>query len=115
MKNADIIKKIAEARKLAVQEGIKANTVLINEKYAKVNSFPYLGDIFPSMICGLEAYPTDELPDGYAFAVLQTPQTARERYEVQIRNKISKDLLQELYEKIKDLAKECGVDLEEEK
>ena len=114
MINADIINKIAEARKLAFQEGIRANTVLINEKYAKVNAFMYLGDIFPAMICGLEAYKTDELPDGYAFAVLEAPQTAREYYEVQIRNKISKDLLRELYEKIKDLAKEYGVDLEEE-
>lgn len=113
MINADIINKIAEARKLAFQEGIKANTVLINEKYAKVNSFTYLGDIFPAMICGLEAYKTDELPDGYAFAVVEAPQTASERYEVQIRNKISKYLLQELYEKIKDLAKEYEVNLEE--
>lgn len=46
MTNADIINKIAEARKLAFQEGIKANTVLINEKYAKVKAFTYLGDIF---------------------------------------------------------------------
>lgn len=114
MTNADIINKIAEARTLALQEGIKANTVLINEKYAKVNAFPYLGGIFPAMICGLEVYNTDELPDGYAFAVVQAPQTARELYEVQIRNKISKDLLQELYKKIKDLAKEYEVDLEEE-
>lgn len=29
MTNADIINKIAEARKLAFQEGIKSNTVLI--------------------------------------------------------------------------------------
>lgn len=114
MKNADIINKIAEARTLALQEGIKANTVLINEKYVKVNAFPYLGDIFPAMICGLEAHTTDELPDDYAFAVLQAPVTAREYYEVQIRNKISKYLLQELYGKIKDLAKEYKVNLEEE-
>ena len=109
MINADIINKIAEARRLAFQEGIKANTVFINEKYAKVNSFTYLEGISPVMICGLEAYQTDELPDGYVFAVVQAPQTARE----QTRKEAVEYFLSDLYEKIKDLAKEYGVDLEE--
>lgn len=110
MTNADIINKIAEARKLAFQEGIKANTVLINEKYAKVKAFTYLEDIFPPMICGLEAYQTDELPDGYAFAVLQAPQTASE----QACKEAIECFLSAIYKKLKELAEEYGVDLEEE-
>lgn len=60
------------------------------------------------MICGLEAYQTDELPDGYAFTVLEASQPAME----QARKEAIEYFLSALYEKIKELAKEYGVDLD---
>lgn len=63
--------------------GIKANTVLIDRTFAKVNGFSFaIGrDIFnlPPMICGLEVHVTDELPERYSFAVFEAPKTERER------------------------------------
>ena len=74
---------IAEARKTAMKENIKANSIILNEKFAKVNPhlFNFCGAVFelPAMICGLEcSYTSDELPDDFAFAILERRKTERE-------------------------------------
>ena len=65
---------IAEAKAKALKEGIKANTVIIDKHFAKVNAFHFAFGravmSLPPMICGLEVQVSDELPDGYDFAVL---------------------------------------------
>jgi hypothetical protein len=73
---------IAEAYMKALKEDIKANTVIIDEHFAKVNAFSFVfgrdAMHLPPMICGLEIQVSDELPDGYDFAVLEVPETERE-------------------------------------
>lgn len=70
---------IAEARKEALKRGIEANSVIINKNMVVVSE-TWVWDGFgareiPPMICGLHAYlTTDELPDGYSFAVLKGPE-----------------------------------------
>lgn len=71
----------------AVREGIKANSIIINENMVKVTGFPMMDPlggarIFPDMICGLKVYLTkDELPNEYAFAVLEGPRNRLEQFE----------------------------------
>lgn len=78
--NKTIIDLAMEATKEALKEGIKANSIIINQNMCKVSE-TWFRDGFggaqciPPMICGLHAYFTkDELPDGYSFAVLEGPE-----------------------------------------
>lgn len=92
---------ILEANRKAIEEGIKANSVFINDRLVKTNSFVFrfcnnVVAQMPPMICGLEAYITKELPDEYAFAVLEKPQTDRDKIVEQTR----KDTVSEFVSKI---------------
>lgn len=67
---------IIRARTCAFKEGIRANSIVINENMVKVQPFPmdvFKGYVMTSpMICGLNVYWTkDELPDGYSFALFE--------------------------------------------
>ena len=63
----------------AMSEGIKANSIVINENMVRVPEFTFcdcMGSVrtVPKMICGLNVHFTkDELPEGYSFAVLEGP------------------------------------------
>ena len=62
--------------KAAIKEGIKANSIVINENMVKVSEHfnPNVRGVFPTMICGLNVYFTkDELPENYSFAILEAP------------------------------------------
>lgn len=132
----DLISYVAEANRRAMQEGIKANSIMINDRLVKTNSFVFRfcnGTVaqMPPMICGLEAHITDELPDEYAFAVLEKPQTERDKIVEQTRKdtvrefvgkikelihgfeNISQDTDDCLCEQIDELAKEYGLEVEE--
>lgn len=126
-----LIKQIQAAESIAIQEHIKANTILINEKYAKVNPFIHVYSwgglgLFPPMICGLEVKTTSELPEGYMFAVTQSPQTEREAFEEQVQKDTAKKIMEKLkasikeqsanglIEEINELCEEYGIELEEE-
>ena len=70
---------IHEAMDEATREGIKANTIIINENMVKIKPFmiPH-GQFAPAarfmspMICGMNVFFTaKELPDGYSFAVTE--------------------------------------------
>ena len=76
------IELVRKAQIAAFQEGVEANTIVINENMVKVESFPFGGvggygfRIAPTMFCGMNVYLTkDELPDGYSFAVFEGPET----------------------------------------
>ena len=80
----DFISAVKEAQDEAMKEGIRANTVMINSRLAKVKPFavmltPFLGAQVPPMICGLEAKLEDDLPEEFAFAIMEAPKTERER------------------------------------
>lgn len=80
----DFISAIKDAQDQAMKEGIRANTILINSRLVKTKPFmimltPFLGAEVPPMICGLETKLADDLPQEFAFAIMQAPQTERER------------------------------------
>lgn len=95
---------IAEANAKALKEGIKANTVMIDKHFAKVNAFDFvfMRDIIslPPMICGLEVQVSDEFPDGYDFAVLETPKTERELLVREARAEAIKEFAERLKPKL---------------
>ena len=92
-----LVDMLAEAQAKALKEGIKANTVIIDEHFAKVNAFDFVvgRDIMhlPPMICGLEVQVSDELPDGYSFAVLEAPETERERLIRAAKSEAAREVL----------------------
>ena len=71
----------------AIQNGIKANSIIINKNMVKVPEFGMRlptgdGIIIPAMFCGLNVYFTkDELPENYSFAVLEGPDTRLAQFE----------------------------------
>lgn len=74
---------IMEAYYEAVKRGIKANTILINKNLVEVKPFivNYSNGFseLPPQICGMQAFFTDkELPDDYAFSILEAKCTERE-------------------------------------
>ena len=82
------IELVRKAQIAAFQEGVEANTIVINENMVKVESFPFSGvggygfRIAPTMFCGMNVYLTkDELPDRYSFAVFEGPETRLEQFE----------------------------------
>ena len=91
---------IIEARKIALKEEIIANTVLIDETFAKVNDIHFVvgRDILhiPPMICGLEVHLTDELPDGYDFALAEAPETERERIIRTAKAEVAREIFEEI-------------------
>lgn len=107
---------IIEAFKESMKHNIKANTVVINENLVKVEPFRVrvLNDRYadmPPMICGLEVkYSQGELPDDYAFAVLERPYTDREELVRETTKQIKRDIKKwvkkhKFYEDVCDL--EC--------
>lgn len=100
----DIWDMIREAQALALKEGIKANSIVINKKFVKVPSvwLNICGSPrqLPNMICGLECYFTDtEFPDNYSFAVLEKPQTEREWLIEKTKSDTAREIYKELFEK----------------
>lgn len=91
---------ILEARKNALKENIRANTVLLDETFAKVNDIHFVvgRDILhiPPMICGLEVRLTDELPDGYDFALVEAPETERERIVRTAKTEVAREIFEEI-------------------
>lgn len=91
---------IVEARKTALKEEIRANTVIINKTFAKVNNIHFVvgRDVLhiPPMICGLEVQLTDELPDGYDFALVEAPETERERIVRHAKSEIVRQIFEEI-------------------
>lgn len=89
----DFISAIKEAQDEAMKEGMRANTVMINSRLVKTKPFmimlmPFLGAEIPPMICGLEAKLADDLPEEFAFAIMEDPQTERERLQKETVRKV---------------------------
>ncbi len=102
----DLISYVAEANRRAMQEGIKANSIMINERLIKTK--PFIRQLFnsvitqiPPMICGLEAYITKELLNDYAFAVLEKPQTERDKIVEQTKKDTVREFVSKIDEEIK--------------
>lgn len=95
---------VFEARNKALKEGIKANTVIIDEHFAKVNAFDFVFGravmSLPPMICGLEVQVSDEFPEGYDFAVLEAPETERERLIRKAKSEAAREICCKIEEEI---------------
>lgn len=79
-------KRVQEATAQAMADGIKANSIIINENMVRVDGAwiptPLGARGLPKMICGLNVYLTkDELPEGYSFAVFEGPNDRLAEFE----------------------------------
>lgn len=91
----ELIDRVYEARELAYQQHIRANSIIINENFVRVPSTSVGNTEYPPMICGLETHYTKaELPDNAMFAVCEVRETEREK-----ATRLAK---KDLCEKIKD-------------
>ena len=80
------MKQVQKATAEAFREGIKANSIVINENMVKISDVwirtPMGAKCLPKMICGLNVYLTkDELPENYSFAVLEGPSDRLTQFE----------------------------------
>ena len=88
------------------KEDIKANTVIINKHFAKVNAhiFNFNGTVhdMPPMICGLEVKLSEELPEGYDFALCEAYETERERLIRNAKAEIAREIFAEIEKVLTD-------------
>lgn len=89
--------KILQAQQVAFDNLIEANTVTINDKYAKVNEMYVLtgrGHDYirvPAMLCGLRVE-FKELPEQVAFILSQTPQKTVNDFSAAVRVQVYKEV-----------------------
>lgn len=84
--NESFISLVRKTQAEAMREGIKANSIVINENMVKVPEFGASihghGVLVPTMFCGLNVYLTkDELPEMYSFALVNGPESRLARFE----------------------------------
>ena len=83
--------------KQALKEGISANTVILNKKFAKVNPIDvyYYGNVMriPPMIAGLEAVASDEMPDNVSFLILEADRNSTDRFVRVIEDRTIKEFI----------------------
>lgn len=97
---ADLAKEIADAYNESILNKIEANTVIINEKYAKTNSSIYPGPFgghwdFPPMLYGLSVAFSD-LPEKFAFALAKTNIKTSKQLEEEVRKETAKHIVEML-------------------
>ena len=97
---------VREAYDFALQEGIRANTLLIDKNFAKVSgvhimfqrdAFGTHGVSLPPMILGLEAH-IAPLPEGYGFAVTEVVQTDRDKLRAAAKEEGRREVIEQLKE-----------------
>lgn len=93
----------------AFKEGIKTNTIVINENMVKVEAFQFrsIGGLVlcfaPTMFCGMNVVLTkDELPDGYSFAVFEDSENRLAKFEAIGMEPSELQKAADLYRKIKE-------------
>ena len=99
---------VQRATAYAMQEGIEANSIVINENMVRVPDAwiktPLGARQLPRMICGLNVYlTTRELPDGYSFAVLEGPPNRLAQFESIGMEPDELRKAAEIYRKIKEV------------
>lgn len=102
----DFMRAVKEAKALASREGIKANSIFINENFVKIGNKEKfrlgLGEIRP-MICGLNVFLDDGfLPEDYSFAVVDVEElrdSVEEKDKAAWKDSIYKKQRKELKEK----------------
>lgn len=77
----NIVEAIVKARELAIKEGIRANTVLIDKEFARVLPFGIEDNIYPPMICGLKAEICKDMPEEMGIVVFESDMREKELVE----------------------------------
>lgn len=114
---------VMAARKEALNRGIEANTIIINENLAFVKEFalkdPYFGGIsmVPPMIMGMEICVQD-MPDKQTFLMYKAAKTEREEAIEQIRRDTAKKILDRIRGLfgggwLSELYREYGLEMDE--
>lgn len=97
---SDIAAKMADAYNEALLHNIEANTLILNEKYAKTSHVfqktPFGAWDIPPMFCGLRVEFTD-LPEKFAFALANVPRKSVEEIEAEARKETAKEIFSYLY------------------
>lgn len=95
---------VREAYEFALQEGIRANTLLIDKDFAKVSGVHVLfqrdarcthGVSLPPMILGLETR-IAPLPKGFGFAVTEVIQTERDKLYAEAKARGRREVIEQL-------------------
>lgn len=100
---------VKKATAQAMNDGIKANSIVINENMVRVPetwfNVPLIGARkLPNMICGLNVYLTkNELPENYAFAVLEGPNNRLAEFEAIGMEPDELRKAAELYRRVKEV------------
>ena len=97
---------VREAYEFALQEGIRANTLLIDKDFAKVSGVHVLfqrdargthGVSLPPMILGLETR-IAPLPKGFGFAVTEVTETERDKLYAEAKARGRREVIEQLKE-----------------
>lgn len=97
----DFVKTVTEAKEKAIERGIDANTILLNERLRYVPPLMFKDSVlhsyqeFPPMILGLELR-FIKLPDGYDFALYHAEVPERERRIAQIQAQAVREFAEKL-------------------
>lgn len=99
---------VRKATEEALREGIKANSIIINDNMVRVPDSWFITPMgprqIPAMICGLNVYLTpSELPDGYSFAVFEGPENRLAKFESIGMEPDELRKAAEIYRKIKEV------------
>ena len=97
-----LAKQIAEAYNEAILQKIEANTIIINEKYAKVKNTVCPGLFggewnIPPMLCGLRVK-FEDLPEKFAFALTKFPIKTEQELKEEVRKQTAKEIYNWLVE-----------------
>jgi hypothetical protein len=104
----DFVELIHKANTEAFRNGIKANSIIINENMVRVPEMwipmPSGTSKLPAMICGLNVYWTmNELPENYSFAVYEKPDGRLAEFESIGMEPEELRKAAELYRKVKEV------------
>lgn len=108
---ADIVEKMTDAYNEAILNGIEANTIVINEKYAITDRLYYRGSDrvtfeIPPMFIGLKVA-FAELPKAFAFMLMNSPIKSKDDIRAEERKKALEEFattLKERFEKTSTIA-----------
>lgn len=110
---AKLSKLVREAYITAMHEGIRANTIVLNKKFAKLKGFPLVFDTtymdIPPMIFALEAFVAEDIPDEFSFSVLESPTTRREQVILQTTKRVRAETARQMQAMIKERCVAGGI------
>lgn len=103
---------VAEAQQKALEEGIEANAVILNGKFAKTGDLYMKSNAMgichlPPMLCGLRVE-FAELPEKFAFVLTKVPRRTVEEMEAEVRAKTASKFAEELAKTITEDSADNG-------